>query len=144
MGIMLMGCGGNLPENGEVGSAENTQQSRYGITLTAENVTSTGLTLVCSQSGGEGIKELLTGSDYVLLKLDGDKTEEVPFAAENVAWTMEAYIVTLEGSVSWDVNWEYIYGELSAGNYRLVKTFSNFKGPGDSETEEIFVDFTIQ
>lgn len=57
---------------------------------------------------------------------------------------MEAYLVPLEGSVSWDVNWEYIYGELPAGNYRLVKTFNNFKGPGDSETEELFVDFAIK
>ena len=39
----------------------------WGITLSVKDVTDSGLTLVCTQSGGELTGELQTGSDYKLI-----------------------------------------------------------------------------
>ena len=43
-------------------------EENWGIILTAENITSTTLTLVCTQSGGEPTGELETGSWFILEK----------------------------------------------------------------------------
>ena len=39
----------------------DAKPNKWGITLQAENVTSSGLTIVCVHSGGENVAELNTG-----------------------------------------------------------------------------------
>ena len=38
----------------------------WGVLLQAENAASTGVTLVCSHTGGENVAELSTGSFFIL------------------------------------------------------------------------------
>lgn len=118
----------------------------WGITLEAENVTAVGLTLICRQSGGTDVSELNTGSEYTLQRLEGDEWVDVEYLPQeyDVAWTSEAWIIQQEGVTSWDVNWEWLYGQLPAGEYRIGKTVTNFAGPGDYDSELIFAEFTIE
>lgn len=39
---------------------------------------------------------------------------------------------------------ENLYGELPAGTYRIVKPISDFRGSGDYDTEECWVEFEIK
>jgi hypothetical protein len=41
------------------------------------------------------------------------------------------------------VDWNWIYGSLDAGEYRLVKDISNFRGTGDYDTYYLAAEFTI-
>lgn len=60
-------------ENGEILNGASFPQpiepekTDWGIALSVKDVTPTGMTLVCSQSGGEITGELQCGSDYSLL-----------------------------------------------------------------------------
>lgn len=121
-------------------------EENWGITLTAENITSTTLTLVCTQSGGEATGELQTGSWYILEKWTQEAGwKEVQHIKEDndLQWTMEAYSIPMEDTVKWEMNWAYIYEKLSAGKYRVGKEIMDFRKTGDYDTAIYYAEFEI-
>lgn len=122
---------------------EETMEANLGITLSVENVTSTGLTLVCIQSGGEPTGSLQTGSEFKLEVLENGEWMAVPYLNDNIAWTAIAHLIPMEDSISWEINWERLYGELSEGTYRIKKNIMDFRGTGDYDEEDFYVEFTI-
>ena len=141
--LPLAGCGKGDDSNGKTNDG---MQNEWGITLEAENVMPGGLSLVCHQSGGDGVSELQTGSFYVIQRLEEAGWTDVAYAPQEyeVAWTTEAWIIQRENTTTWDVNWEWLYGELPAGEYRIGKEFMNFRGPGDYDNKVLYTDFVIE
>lgn len=115
----------------------------WGITLSVKDVTDSGLTLVCTQSGGEADGELQTGRDYKLIVLK-EAWEDVPTIIEDYGWTAEAYMIAKDDVTEFDINWEWLYGKLPEGTYRLVKGFMNFRGSGDFENFPYWIEFEIK
>lgn len=118
----------------------------WGITLEAKNVTPSGLTLVCYQSGGENVSELNTGSYFVVERLGDDgwvEVEHIPSEYE-ISWDLVARIIERESTTTWDINWEFLYGELPTGEYRIGKEITNFRGPGDYDKETLYAGFEIK
>ena len=138
-----------VDENGEVlGGASFPQpiepeKANWGITLSVKDVTPTGMTLVCSQSGGEITGELECGSDYSLLVNSNGVWNAVPYLVDEVAWTSEAYCIPMNDSIEFELKWERLYGELPAGTYRVVKGFMDFRGTGDYDTETYYTEFEV-
>ena len=122
-----------------------TQVNNWGVTLTAKNASPIGMTIVCTQSDYEVKGELFTGSSFSLSRLvDGEwKAVEYLPQEHEVAWTSEAWIIPLEGTVEWETNWEWLYGELPQGRYRLGKGIMNLTEPGKFETCMQFVEFEV-
>ena len=120
--------------------------NKWGITLEAEKVTSKGLILVCHQSGGENISDLMTGSYYSIQKLEGKEWIDVEYVPQeyDVAWTSEAWLVNKDSTTKWEINWEWLYGELPEGEYRIGKIISNFRNTGESEAETIYAEFVVK
>lgn len=125
-------------------SAENNDAD-LGVTLEAVDVTSTGMTLRCTQSGGKAEGELTTGSFYRLEVEKNGKWEAVKPLAADVAWTAEAWLIPMNDTVEWAVDWSWLYGELPAdGNsYRIVKNIMDFRGTGDYSEYEYYAEFAI-
>lgn len=127
---------------------KETLASPWGVTFSTKNVTKTGLTLVCTQSGGDPTGSLETGSFYALEILKGNTWEKVPFALDteevNYAWTMEAWIIPINDSVDWQVDWSFLYGELSEGVYRIKKEITDFRKTGDYDKQMCYGVFTIE
>jgi len=119
----------------------------FGLTLTAEDVTNTGLTLTFEQSGGTFKGELQFDSQYSLEKLDGAKWVvcDTLIPEEEIAWTMELHLIQEGGSAEWDVDWTNLYGELKPGNYRIAKNiFDNVEGTPDFDMNTYFAYFTVK
>ncbi len=136
--------GDDAATNGSVKytSAERTD---WGLTLSAKNVTSTGMTLVITQSGGAPTGRLQYGSDYHLKVLKDGKWVDVPYAVEgDVAWTAEAYMVMMEDSVETELQWERLYGSLEAGTYRISKGFMDFRTAGDYDSQSFYAEFEVK
>lgn len=141
LACFLAGCG-EL-----VGKQTNTPMpNKWGITMELQDITSVSLTMVCTQSGGEDVVELQTGRPYVIQKRkDGEWVDLDCIPPEyNIAWPMDAWPIALGSTNTWEVNWEWLYGELRPGEYRIGRGFDNFKGPGDWETETIYAEFVIE
>jgi len=113
----------------------------FGLTLTAEDVTATGLTLLCEQSGGAFEGELSVGAPYSLDMFNGAKwiVCDTLIPEEEIAWTMELYLIQEGGSAEWDVDWTSLYGELQPGSYRISKHFMD-----DASENTYFAYFTVE
>lgn len=118
----------------------------WGLELSVDNISTTSLTLSIEQSGVEINGELWTGSPYwIELYKDGEwkSIEETPSEYER-AWTMEAYIIPLNGKTEMDVNIEWLYGELPAGHYRIGKDISVSYAAGNRDSQILYAEFDIQ
>lgn len=139
----LSDCG---KDDNDTNTADSSVQYDWGITMKVENVTPSGLTLVCSQSEGENISQLETGSSFVVQKKKKDKWKDVDYIIkkDEVGWTMEARILPKESTGKLEVDWEWLYGKLPSGDYRIGKEFMNFRGTGDFDKETVYAEFTIE
>lgn len=118
----------------------------WGITLTLEDVSAEGGVIKCTQSGGEPTGELQTGSWYIVEEWTKENGwREVPYVIDGeIGWTSEAWMISKENTCEWEVNWEWLYGALQAGKYRIGKEIMDFRGPGDFDNAIYFAEFTIE
>ena len=147
--LSIAGCssktGGGTSQTSAENSHTDKKPNKWGITLEADNVTANGLAIVCNHSGGENVAELYTGSYYVIQKLEKTGWVDVEYLPQEyeVAWDYVAWIIQKESTTQWDVNWEWLYGNLSAGEYRIGKEIMNFRGTSDFDTEMVYARFII-
>ena len=135
----LAACGA---DKGETHGAEGWAKD-WGITLSVREVSPTGLTLTCTQSGGIAEGSLETGSAYTIEKYENDHWVEVKPQGEAI-WDMMAHLIASDTTTEWTIDWSWLYGELSPGTYRISKTVVDFKESGASESQIYFVDFEIK
>ena len=124
--------------------AVNPNGTDYGLDMTVRDVTNKGLTLVFTQSGGNPTGELQTGNDYSLEQNVEGYWKPVETVTDEIGWEDIAYIIPKEGMAEIGINWEYLYGELGAGKYRIRKPFMDFRGTGDYDTDSIWREFEIE
>ena len=107
----------------------------WGITLTATDVTPAGLTLVCTQRGGMTEGELGTGNEYSISKNEDGTWVDVAYLPDiTVAWKDIFYNIPMNDEVRWEIKYQFVYGELPKGEYRISKDIVFF--PSDTEREE--------
>lgn len=87
--------------------------------------------------------EMQFGADYTLQKLQNGEWNNLPYAIENGAFTMEAYNLPKGEPQTLAVSWGWLYGELLPGEYRLVKTVTDFRGTGDFDNYTLTAEFTV-
>ncbi len=115
----------------------------WGLTLSVKDVTPTGLTLVCTQKGGNPTGELTCGTDYHLIVLKDGVWKDVPTVIEEYVWDSLAYPISKGQDREFEISWEWLYGKLPAGTYRLTKGFMDFRETGDYDTAVYWVEFEI-
>lgn len=116
----------------------------WGLTLSVKDVTPTGLTLVCSRRGGNPTGELECGTDYHLIVLEDGTWKDVPTVIEEYGWNSLAYWIPEGQDTEFTCSWEWLYGKLPAGTYRLKKGFMDFRETGDYDTAVYWVEFEIE
>ena len=106
-------------------------------------ITSTSALLRYHQVGAMTDASLSYGNDYTIEYLDGDTWKELPSLLPERVFTTEAYILETDSHTLESIDWSSDYGELPDGTYRLCKTITLHRGPGDSETRTFYVPFTV-
>ena len=142
------GAGSSAPQKINSSSSESssvqTTEDSWGLILSVKNVTPTGLTLVITQEGGSPTGTLQYGSDYTLEVEQDGAWQNVPDIVDgNFAWDGMAYLVTMDGETEQAVDWDWLFGLLSPGPYRLSKEFMDFRDTGDYDTQLYEVEFDI-
>ena len=119
---------------------------KWGVTLTAEDITPTGITITCTQSGGNPTGELQTGSWYILETWTREYGwKQMPYIIEGeIGWNDIAWMIPIEDSVEWEVNWEWLYGAIPSGKYRIGKSITDFRDTGDFDTATYYAEFEIK
>ncbi len=116
----------------------------WGLTLSVKDVTPAGLTLVCRKEGGNPTGLVKCGTEYHLLVLEDGTWKDVPTVMEDYGWNSLAYNFTEGQDTEFEYSWEWLYGKLPAGTYRLTKGFMDFRGAGDYDTAVYWVEFEIE
>ncbi len=119
------------------------ETDKWGLTLTATNVTSTGCTLRFEQFGGTVEGTLQYGNPYTIEKQNEyGGWQDVPYANEAV-WTMPAFIIPRNEITESNLDWSYIYGTLPPGAYRISKKVADFRQGHTYEPELYYAYFDI-
>lgn len=116
----------------------------WGLRLEARDVTNKGTTIVFKQKGGNISGELDTGEAFYLEKKDGNKW--VPVDTKpllDYAFNMIAYKLNNGGETELETNWDWLYGELRAGQYRISKEVMDFRKTGDFDEQVYYAYFEI-
>nr|WP_106779454.1 immunoglobulin-like domain-containing protein [Lysinibacillus timonensis] len=98
-------------------------------------VSPTGLTLIFEISSE---KQYSYGGDFLLEKKINDKWYQVlvvyggNYAFADISYGKEMI-----------VNWDWLYGSLDTGEYRIVKEIQEFRNNGDYDTHHLTAEFTI-
>jgi hypothetical protein len=99
-----------------------------GVTIILNNVTDT---------------EYTYGESYtVQRKTDNGWIDVVP-VMENYGFNDIGYMLPAMGSKEIIIDWEWLYGKLPSGDYRMVKEASFVRSPGDYDTFTLYAAFTI-
>lgn len=116
----------------------------WGLTLSVKDVTSTGLTLVCTKNGGNSTGELMCGEDYQLITLKDGTWKAVATVITNYGFNSMGYWISEGTDTEFAIDWEWLYGKLTAGTYRLRKGFMDRPESGDYDTAMYWVEFEIE
>lgn len=130
--------------NGTIAFDTIVSGDKWGLTLTADDITPKGLTIKFEQFGGAPTGELQTGDWYTLETTVDDEWQPVEPLRSDYAWHTVAYGLRERDITEFQVDWEWLYGELPPGFYRLSKKVHDFRGTGDFDEEIYEVTFTVE
>lgn len=146
--IILSGCGSSsgsksTEETDLEPSAHETVNHLDGVTMDVkkETVSSTGLTVIFENNSDK----LCIYGDYFLLEKEvSGKWYEVPIALDdNYGFNDIGYELPSSSTGEWVVDWEWLYGDLDTGKYRIVKDISDFRKAGDYDKYHLTAEFLI-
>lgn len=99
----------------------NTNSEIEGVSMSIEygSVTSKGLTVVIRDENGS---PYTYGEWYELMVFDGEAWEEAPIVIEGDYGFNDIGLFPKEdGTLTLNINWEWLYGNLESGKYKIVK-----------------------
>lgn len=111
------------------------------MTIKEDSVLASGITLLFKNNTD---KELTYGEFFVLEKQMDDEWYEMPIIFEGYyGFTAIGLVLKPSQTREWSVDWEWLYGKLASGDYRIVKGISEIKDTGDNENFQLAAEFTI-
>lgn len=134
-----------IKEGGAYVYSRDSEAEQIALMLSLKNISSMGVTLVFNQYDKEAPDGTLRfGDDYVLEQLKEGEWEEVPVIVEgNYAFHQVAYPIAPDSETEKEIGWEWLYGELAPGNYRIKKTVDDFRESGDFDIYTIYAEFIL-
>jgi hypothetical protein len=143
MPLLLSGCKANPVNAAENRSTLGTVNNFDGVTMTVQkgSISSTGLSLTFRNTGTHNG---LFGESYALEICIDDTWYAVPYIIDNYAFTMIGYPLDPGATKTMDVDWNWLYGKLTAGNYRIIKSILDFRGSGDYDEYILAAEFSLK
>lgn len=145
--LLLMGCGDDFM-SGEATDWEPTmhetvnETDEVSMTIQEGTVSPTGVSLVFENHTNE---EYIYGESFILEEHIEGSWYQVPVEIEdNYGFNTIGYSLEAGESEVFEVDWEWLYGTLDEGSYRIVKDISAFREAGDYDPYILAATFTIE
>lgn len=161
---LLVGCGNYSNTNSAVGTEDTVTETALnqtaettdwepttyetvnnfnGVTMALKEGTasSTSLTLVIEKNSSS---QCIYGEYFWLEKKINGSWYQVPVAIDgNYGFNDIGYDLASGDDDEWAVDWEWLYGSLDTGEYRIVKDILDFREAGKYDTYYLAVEFII-
>lgn len=114
------------------------------LNVSVKDISMTKATLVFNQYDDNITTELSFGEDFKIEKKDGDSWKEVDIVVEGEYGFHDiAHIIKTNDTTEYEYNWEWLYGSLEPGEYRIAVHVMSFKGTGDYENYIAYAHFVL-
>lgn len=106
-------------------TAELNEISGVTMTIKPKTLNESGATIIITDKTGRGN---IYGQKYRIDKFENNKWEKMNvILKENYSWNLMGYRVDKNNKLEMKINWEWLYGKLGSGEYRIVKSLSKCK-----------------
>ena len=133
----------NKTEGGMGTYSPESEDDTIAVSMSVKHVTPRGLTVHFRQYEKRETEELTYGEAYQLEKFNGTDWEEVPQIIDNGTFTDIGYTLPSEGEADIEVDWEWLYGRLSPGRYRITKSIVDVRKVGNNPLYYLKSEFHI-
>jgi hypothetical protein len=111
------------------------------MTVKEETVSSTGLIVVIENNSKS---QCIYSEDFVLEKKIKGNWYQVPvIIGKDYGFNDIGYNLASEENGEWAVEWDWLYGSLDTGEYRIIKNVLDFRDTGDFDQYKLAVEFKI-
>lgn len=111
------------------------------MTVKEGTVSPTGLVLVLENKSN---KKSIYGSYFLLEQKIEGKWYIVPVTIQgDYGFNCIGYELNPGDKNEWEAAWEWLYGSLNNGEYRIIKVISDFRGTGDYDTYYLAAEFMV-
>lgn len=133
LALLLMGCNKTaktLAASNEPTEISDLKPSNFDVVNNIEGITMnikkdmvspTGLTVILENTTEE---QCIYGKPYILEKKVNGNWYQVPVIKDNYGFEDIAYILAPKSSAEVTIDWEWLYGSLKPGEYRIIKDIS--------------------
>lgn len=135
----------DLKEGGAYVYNAESEISEIGLYFSLKNISPTGATLVFNQYDADApTGELEYGEDFMLEQQRGETWESVPVIVEgDYDFNAIAYMITAGDTTEKELDWEWLYGALKPGEYRIKKVVNDFRSSGDYSQYTVCARFIL-
>ena len=112
-------------------STQIQQTQVENVTIQISDISPSGANLVITDTNPE---PYVYGEWFKLQKEVNGQWQDVPTVIDNYGFHEIGYLPNNKGEVTFVINWEWLYGKLPAGTYRIFKEVNR---------QEIFIEFEI-
>lgn len=111
------------------------------MSIKKDTISEDGLTVVIQNNSD---KIALYGEEFVLEKKINEGWYEVPVTIEgDYGFNSIGYEVPSGEEGEWKVDWNWLFGSLNEGEYRIIKNILDFRDAGDFDTYYLSAEFTL-
>lgn len=135
----------NAKEGGAYVYSAEAEAAEIRLWFSLKQITPTGATLVFLQYDAQAPDgELSYGDDFTIQQNNNGKWEDVPIIMEDVySFDAIAHIIPVDDSSECVLDWEWLYGSLAPGEYRIRKEVLDSRGPGDNTSYILYANFIL-
>lgn len=135
----------NVREGGACIYSAESELDEVGLQFSLKNISGTGATLVFYlYDAGAPDGELSCGDDFLIEMQKDGSWEAAPIKLEGgYGFNDIAYMITDKEAAEIELNWEWLYGELAPGEYRIGKSILDSRGSGDYDKYMVYARFVL-
>lgn len=116
--------------------------SGVSMSVLDETVSPTGLTV---EFENDSDQQVIYGEDFLLETNVEDSWYQVPVIIEDeYGFDAIGYELSPGETDSLEIDWEWLYGSLESGEYRIMKEVLDFRGAGDFDEYQLTAEFIIE
>ena len=131
-------------EEGQQAQAETVYDPEAGVTVTLQDISNIGASIVIRREDEDAGAKVTCGDAYILQhRVDGE-WQDAETVIEDYGFAAIGYTVACGEEISNYYKWDWLYGVLEPGEYRMVyDVFRKTEGAGSSQTYREYIRFRL-